>query len=78
MLGAPNTIPFRETLERGLRINCYWCKYFEIPWVNEDDRLSEERAVVDYFLTHFEEEYLNLKCIVGVKFEAAKTHLGDH
>ena len=63
-------------MEGELKINCFWSKHFEIPRVNEDDLSSEEWAVVDFSLTNFGEEYLNLKSIVGVDFEAPRTHLG--
>lgn len=78
VFGALNMISFWETLEGDLRINCYWNKHFKIPRVNEADLSSEEWAMVDYFLTHFGKEHLNLKCRVSVEFEAARTHLGDH
>ena len=52
------------------------CEIRIIPRVNKDDLTSEEWAVVDFFLTSFGEENLNLKCIVGVDVEAARRHLG--
>ena len=62
--------------DKELRINCFWSKHFEIPRVNEDDLLSEEQAIVHFFLIRFGEEHLNLMCIVGIDSEAARTHLG--
>ena len=73
---APGTILFLENLEGELRINCFWSKHFEVPRVNENELTSWEAALVDYFLTAFGDEHLNLKCVVSVDSKAARTHLG--
>ena len=78
VFGAPNTIPFWEDLEGELRINYFWNKHTGRPRTNEDKLSQEERIVVDFLLFSFESEHLNLKCVVGVDFEAAKAHLGCH
>ena len=75
---APNTILFWEDLEGELRINYFWSRHFEIPWVDEDELSSKERILVEFFLTRFREENLNLKHIVEVDFESARAHLGCH
>ena len=42
VFGAPNTISCWEIEEGELKINCFWYKNFEIPWVNKDDLTFEE------------------------------------
>ena len=71
-------VPFWETLEGVLKINCFWNKNFEIPQVNEDNLTFKQQAVVDFILTNFGEEHLNLKCIVGIDTKAVRRHLGYH
>ena len=78
MFGAPNTIPFWENLEGELRINCFWSKLFETPQTNKDELSLKEKIVVDFLLSSFRSEHLNLKCVIGIDFKVAKAHLGCH
>ena len=74
--GALGTIPFWETKEGELNINCYWNKNFESPRINEDNLMPEEQAVVEFFLMSFGKKYLNLKGIVSGDAKVIRKYLG--
>ena len=69
--------PFWETVEGELaKINIYWNKNFEAPWINEDDITLDETTVVEFLLKIFGKKHLYLKGIVGIDTEVARKHLG--
>ena len=46
VFGALSMTPFWETKEGEFRLNCYWCKNFDLPRIDEDNLKPEEQAIV--------------------------------
>ena len=66
VFGAPNSIPFWESLESELLFNCFWSKYCDAPQIKEGNLKPQKQLIVWFFLEHFRKNHLNLKNLVGL------------
>ena len=76
VFGAPNSIPFWESLESELLFNCFWSKHCDAPQIEEGNLKPQEQLVARFFLEHFGKNHLNLKNLVGVDPGEARRYLG--
>ena len=52
VFGAPNSIPFWESLESELLFNCFWSKHYDEPRIEEGNLKPQEQLVAQFFLEY--------------------------